>query len=223
MKKFIKGRWFPLAIAAIIVAALIIFLGCIGFRITYNPALESSWEAVSAVAAWAGVITSFAAIVTAVWIPKKIAEQQNKIALFEKRYALYNTVCSCMQVAKLISERTQNINEAYQGCWQILGGYYFTGEDKSKTQDMSDWLRCHPAAMVAIDKMRESNFLFSTKTKRFTEELVEIWRDIFNVYTPFMKKCEYDNIKKKFSALCTQFERGGIRDEIEKVLDLQEM
>lgn len=92
MKKFIKGRWFPLAVvvAAVLVISLILFL-C-GFRITYAPKLESSWDAVSAVATWAGVFASVFAIIFAIRVPKKIAEEQNKIALFEKRYEMFSVL-----------------------------------------------------------------------------------------------------------------------------------
>ena len=85
MKKFIKGRWFPLVIAIIVVTAVAFIMALFGWRISYAPGLENSWDAVSAVAAWAGVFSSFIAIWFAIQVPKKIAEQQNKIALFEKR------------------------------------------------------------------------------------------------------------------------------------------
>lgn len=68
---------------------VIVVLYCLGFRITYAPELENSWNAVSAVAACVGVLASFIAIWFAIQVPKKIAEQQNKIALLEKRVQLY--------------------------------------------------------------------------------------------------------------------------------------
>ena len=96
IKKFIKGRWFPLiiGIALAILAGLI--MAFFGWRITYAPELENSWDAVAAVAAWvsivvafAGVIASFVAVWFAIRVPEKIAYQQNKISLFEKRYKVY--------------------------------------------------------------------------------------------------------------------------------------
>lgn len=86
MKKFVKGKWFPLVIAAIIAFVLFLF----GFRITYSPELDNNWDAVSACASWAGVIASFVAIWFAIRVPKKIADRQDKIALFEKRLACFN-------------------------------------------------------------------------------------------------------------------------------------
>ncbi len=49
MKDFIKGRWFPLVVAIVCVAILAAFLFVSGFRVTYAPELENSWDAVSAV------------------------------------------------------------------------------------------------------------------------------------------------------------------------------
>lgn len=100
MKKFIKGRWFPLAVTGVCVLALVLVLFCLGFRITYAPKLENSWDAVSAVAAWVGIFSSFIAIWFAIQVPKKIAEQQNKIALFEKRHDAYSSFLSLEVFAK---------------------------------------------------------------------------------------------------------------------------
>lgn len=102
MKNFIKGRWFPLVavLAAVLLVALVLFI-C-GFRITYAPELESSWDAVSAVAAWGGVLASFIAIWFAIQVPKKIADRQDKITLFEKRYEIYETLCTCYYFSTII-------------------------------------------------------------------------------------------------------------------------
>lgn len=92
LKKFVKGKWFPLTLAAVIAAIIAFILFLFGFRITYSPELDNNWDAVSAVAAWVGVIASFVAIRFAIRVPKQIAKSQNDIALFEKRYQLYKSL-----------------------------------------------------------------------------------------------------------------------------------
>lgn len=102
------------------VAILIAFpsvLYLMGFRITYAPALENSWDAVSAFAAWAGVIVSIIsvgvsglAIYYAIQVPKKIADRQDKIALFEKRYECYMAI----QRITTFSESIENAETAIQ-------------------------------------------------------------------------------------------------------------
>lgn len=102
MNKKIKRILFLAAILAVI--SVLVFLYCKGFRITYAPDLEHSWDAVSAFAAWGGVIMSFIAIMVAIWIPKKIADRQDKIALFEKRLECYSTLQTIFVFARHISE-----------------------------------------------------------------------------------------------------------------------
>ena len=215
MKKFIKGKWFPVAVLAIIVAALIIFLYCIGFRITYNPALENSWEAVSTVAAWAGVITSFAAIVTAVRVPKKIADKQNRIALFEKRYDLYNTVCSCMRVARLISEnRIENSDGAYRWCWRIFTKDFSPEHERQiKVDYQHNWGSFLQVTCGTTDKLKEAAFLFSGKAKEFVQDLGEVWEIRFGVYDA---SGYFDQWQQEFSSLHSRFENDSIREEMEK-------
>lgn len=98
MKNFIKGKWFPLVLTllALVVVAIIAFL--LGFRITYAPELENSWDAISGVAAWISVLVSVASVfasVLAVRYAISVADDQNKITLFEKRYELYALIHYC--------------------------------------------------------------------------------------------------------------------------------
>ena len=59
MKKF-PFRWTPLTIGLAIAIGLVLVLYCCGFRITYDPALESSWSAISAFGQWVGVVVTAA-------------------------------------------------------------------------------------------------------------------------------------------------------------------
>lgn len=92
MKNFIKGKWFPLTAAFLIVAAVALVMAKFGWRITYAPELENSWAAISAVAAWVGAIGAVAAVFSAIYV----ANQQNKIALFEKRFDAYCIMTTCV-------------------------------------------------------------------------------------------------------------------------------
>lgn len=64
-------------------------------KLSFNP--ETFWAAVSAV----GTIV---AVFAAIRIPKKIANQQNKIALFEKRLECYTILNSLMQLSEELSD-----------------------------------------------------------------------------------------------------------------------
>lgn len=106
MKKFVKGRWFPLIAAAIAAVIVALVMALFGWKITYAPDLENSWDAISAVAAWAGIIMSFVAIMTAIWTPIRIANRQDKISLFEKRMRCYSTIQNICAFARQISDLT---------------------------------------------------------------------------------------------------------------------
>ena len=121
MKKFIQGRWFPLAVAILIVVAMAFVMALFGWRITYAPELENSWDAVSAVAAWVGACASFVAIWFAIQVPKKIAEQQNKIALFEKRYAVFTVFYQWYYLSQEILLYASN-NDDCRSFYDVLYG-----------------------------------------------------------------------------------------------------
>ena len=70
-----------------LITLLVLYL--LGFRITYAPYLKNHWEAISACAAWTGVFISGLAICYAIKVPKTIADRQDRISLFEKRFKLY--------------------------------------------------------------------------------------------------------------------------------------
>lgn len=99
----ILNKKIPLWVIGIILL-VVAFLAIVGFRITYAPELENSWSAISAVASWAGVATTIAAIIVAIQIPQKIADNQNKIALFDKRYELYEKIMYFVSLSMLISQ-----------------------------------------------------------------------------------------------------------------------
>lgn len=104
MEKFIRGRWFPLLVAIIIVAVVSVVMASFGWRVTYAPELENRWDAVSAVATWAGVFASAFAIVFAIRVPKKIADIQDRIALFEKRYGAYSSLLTLQMFSHAIDK-----------------------------------------------------------------------------------------------------------------------
>lgn len=89
--------WLIIAEVIIVIAGLLL-----GFRITYAPYLENNWDAIAAVASWASVAVSGMAIYYAIQVPRKIAEDQNRIALFEKRYAVYDMLNNCIGYAYML-------------------------------------------------------------------------------------------------------------------------
>lgn len=112
MKAFIKGRWFPLVIAIVGILVIAFVMALFGWRITYAPELETSWECVSAIASVASAVGTVAAVWFAIRVPKKIAEEQNRIELFEKRYQVYNALFKFNILAHAILEYSQTSEQA---------------------------------------------------------------------------------------------------------------
>lgn len=97
-----KLRW-PL-VKYFLLGGLVIFLYKKGFRITYDPTLINDWSAISAFASWFGAVASAGALWVAINIPKKIAEQQNRIALFDKRYNIHDALAFLLAAVKQIAD-----------------------------------------------------------------------------------------------------------------------
>ena len=57
------------------------------------------------------VITSIIAVLVAIGVPKTIAENQNKIALFEKRYELFQFYRKCQSFLYAIKMRINNMKK----------------------------------------------------------------------------------------------------------------
>lgn len=103
MKKILRS---PITYIALFLVALIIYLYNRGFRIIYDPTLINDWDAISACASWFGAIASAGALFVAILIPKRIAEQQNRIALFDKRYNACDALLFLLSVVKHIVDGT---------------------------------------------------------------------------------------------------------------------
>ena len=78
---------------------------------------------VQVIATIISVIISALAVIMAVRIPKKIAEKQDKIALFNKRFDSFSSLQKCLAFAELI--KTINKVDDYQ-----VAALYFFGNEK---------------------------------------------------------------------------------------------
>lgn len=148
-----------------------------GWRITYAPELENSWSAVSAVAAWVSIVVAIASAVasfSAVWYTIRIADKQNKIDLFKKRYQVYQTVNDCNTFCYSLAniEREINLQDAYimflsvfdgtNTMEQMLKDTLFDPQKQSDDRRMEqlEWkviLKCKQVS----EKLKETEFLFA--------------------------------------------------------------
>ena len=110
MKELIKKRWFLvtfgiLAIISILAIVVISFWGVLylkGFRFVYPEQFENSWNAVSGIAAWAGVVVSVISVLAsslAIVFAVRVADKQNKIELLDRRLNCYNELAKHIDFA----------------------------------------------------------------------------------------------------------------------------
>lgn len=169
--------------------SVLLLLFAYGFKFTYAPELENSWAAISTVAAWAGVIVSSAAVFAAIQIPKKIAAQQNKIALFDKRYEalkeieVINSFCYSLREQKL---------EKVTGRLFITWWAIYTGHSVEQDCDTSV---CFETLGIEIMRMHRNASMLSDllplgNDKRFDlrDEINGIFHEMLSLITQAEKK-----------------------------------
>lgn len=148
--------------------------------------LEAVKEAAEKIAApnWAdkmALLVSFLAMLiaagVAIYVARKqnkivlkqaeIAEQQNKIALFEKRFEVYETLRKCLNVSLLISCSTKDcsLNSIYAAFHIEFGDWPYV----SPQDDKSLWAS---GFYDVTNKLTQADFLFSEDVGKYIRNLV---------------------------------------------------
>lgn len=202
MKDFIKGRWFPflLLLVGLVFVLLVGFL--LGFRITYAPALENSWEAISGVAAWVGIVVSILSAIAsfmAVWYAIRVADKQNQIALFEKRYECFQLFEQCVTLVRCATNLKNDLSVEEQCC-------YMLGIQKIESLNKFELERKIAKYEYA---MHEMEFLFSGITEKDAKELF----DSLSLYIQaIINKQNTEECKQRYVKAMIEF--GKYADEI---------
>lgn len=206
MKKLLKKTSFWIVSIEIIIA---IILGLLGFKITYNPDLDNNWDAVSACAAWVGVVVSGIAIYFAKEVPKKIAKSQNDIALFEKRYLLYKSLLTLEDFGNKLSEISEkelkNMDAKTRArlyLLKYLEAISFNSDEiidialnfKCKDRDEYKSLECeaHPRKSMNVYKLKLRQLINSDKSTieltsfLFEKETEKILQNLAFAYSNYM-------------------------------------
>ena len=205
MKELTKKRWFVFLLGIVVaVIALLIFgliLYCNGYRIVYPEQFETSWDAVSGFAAWFGVgvsILSAAASFFAIWFAVRVADQQNQIALFEKRYECWTEIQNLWACARWIKETGTN-----QGIY--LGfRIYFSETKKIITED-------EEPIGFALQFNREQEivstgiFLFSYYDAELLKKIISVGFNLIIEVSEHLSEKEENNISEKAETLMNEF------------------
>jgi len=147
-KKTKPIHWMIAAEVIVLLVGLIL-----GFKITYAPYLENDWEAISAVASWVSVFVSGLAIYYAIQVPKRIAEEQNRIALFEKRFEVYKVLMDCFAFAYMLKK----IDIPDYKCREI---FHITFNDEAKLDTKATYIEEIRTYSVVQNKLKMAEHLF---------------------------------------------------------------
>ena len=197
MKKFIKGKWFPVivAIAILVLAAgVVLTMVLFGWRFTYAPELENSWVAISAVAAWAGAIGTVAAVFSAI----HVANQQNKIALFEKRYKVFQLYDSC----KIFSELLQSLkgkNGLNSNDIQVLFLAVFCGIPMG--EKINDFRFLHTQYIMMLEQLKQSQFLFEKEIELYLQIIAGALQRLIKSICHSAPESELESVVQSFIVL----------------------
>ena len=184
MQELIKKRWIVFISGILIAVVGLLGIGgilyCIGYRIVYPEQFETSWDAVSGFAAWFGVavsVLSAAASFAAIWFAVRVADKQNKIALFESRYKIFEIFVSC-QVFASVLKVAQNKQDVEKIFLKTFGG---TLTDSNEV-DMSHILNEY---VIITEKLKQSQFLFNNiEIPKYMKKLSEVLYDVVFLRNP---------------------------------------
>lgn len=166
----------------------------------------------------AGVVLSFVAIIVAVRVPKKIAKQQDKIGLFEKRYECYAVIQKILVIGEQIKPCTTKM--AVVSAFKLWFG---DKNDFAKNENYAEYVIILKSEEV---KLVSGQFLFP-------EYDAEILSEIINEAITLIKACSVHSAtekegpyskeagisKDRFCALCDQFKEKYVK-QIESELQL---
>lgn len=205
MKELTKKRWFVFLLGILIAVVALLGIGfilyCNGYRIVYPEQFETSWDAVSGFAAWFGVIVSVvsaAASFFAIWFAVRVADQQNKIALFEKRYQCWTKIQNLWACARWIKELKTN-----QGIY--LGFRTYFGETQRIITDYEEPLEFALRFNREQETISSGIFLFSHYDAELLKKIISIGVKLIAEVSKHLSEKDKNNISEKAESLMNEF------------------
>lgn len=166
-RKRIKVKRLLFLIVALLVlvttAAIAFWIGtCVA-----SEQVEHIWSAIDALASCIGALGTVAAIFAAHWV----ADRQNKIALFEKRYELYILVSNFDIFARLLTTEIIKTGTNVQ-----MAFFMAFGVEEKLNDDVYIRTRCS----AVIDKIRQLQFLYENINFQYVSYLMNFWKNVID-------------------------------------------
>ena len=221
MKRFIRKKSIHsileiIGVFAIIAALFLAIWFLRGYRFVYPEQFSNDWNAISSVGTWAGVVASF----VAVWYAVQVADEQNSISMFEKRFDCYTIIQKLLACAEQIAD--VKTNKAVQTAFRI---YFGQPEDILKNEFGTVFMLQLKQKEVTIVA---GEFLFPKYNTKMLQEIiltgmilienVEV-KNIHDADLPLSDKAV--RIKEKYCRLCKEYEEKYI-ESMEEELKLNQ-
>lgn len=207
-KRLDTKRTFLLTITLLVLATVAIIAFYIGASIT-SEQKDIIWNVIDSIVSVISAVGTVGAIIAAIWV----ADRQNKIALFEKKYECYKIIQSLIVWAKQIEN--VKTNKEVQTAFRI---YFDKPDELIKNKSMTE--------MVTKLKRQETvivagAFLFREYDVELLQEIIKDGMDVIvkvaasNTQLPENTLSEEaEQAKQKYIQRCKEFE--------EKYIDLME-
>ena len=169
------------------------------------------------------MLLSIIAIIVAIVVPTTLAANQNKIALFEKRFELYQVLKTCLDFKEFIINSEINAND------EIILGFIsaFSNPkelavlttDKKNERD-NKWhkrLLCNSSMSYVMDTLEKGMYLchFNPDIKECIKEL----REAINRLISYAQGgFDYSEYWQEYMNACNKIKERNIIPEIEKML-----
>lgn len=152
----------------------------------------------------------------AIWFAIRVADKQNKIALFEKRYAVYDTLLHCITFSNGINDNTIDYSNLLSIQSMIIVSFGYCPVIEAKTADALE-KECTKYVLDVKGKLDSAAFLFNCNadiyTRKIADELVWI---IFPLFDPDTRKKHCENYQKEVEKM-----KQELLPQIKKELSLR--
>ncbi len=170
---FVRAIKSPVVLLLLIEGIVLGVLYTCGFRITYGPDLEASWDAISAIGQWAGVLVGFLIPIAAVYLQSKLDKSKKDIG--ESNTTLLESFESFKnEYEDKLKYLLSHFDD--QGNFVIDGGYF--GNSKETEQSLEN-LKSKAHKFVNISMI--------TNTKRVAEHLQVTEEKAFEILEELLK------------------------------------
>lgn len=154
------------------------------------------------------------AILVAIIVPRQIAKHQNKIAVFEKRYAVYETLDHCISFAQSLKKGKLDIEEIRQ----LFIVCFSCQANVADPSPKAVHIECTKYAVNTRNILYSAKFIFCCNIEVYVQPIIEtMFKLIYKT-----EESEKEEVSRKYIAEVQKMERE-LLPQIERELSVNKM